>query len=93
MMLSQRWNTSQYYRLKDNIYVEPDRYLDVSITIACAGQRILFSMQYDEFIKSSIINLGKILEEGGDNSDNLYTCWKRAVNDLNAMREKRSTIH
>ena len=59
------------YRLKANKFGEPDCYLGTNIEKVCVGQTILFSMQCDDYVKSSITSVEKMLEDNGDDSGNL----------------------
>ena len=60
------------YRLKDDTYGEPDHYLGANVKKVWVGQRILFTMQCDDYVKSSIVNLEKMLEEDGEDFGKLW---------------------
>ena len=65
------------YRLKSNTHGEPDRYLGANINKVSVGNKVLFSMQCDDYVRSSITNLEQMLRDDG--SGKLETYGKRAV--------------
>ena len=65
------------YRLKGNTHGEPDRYLGANINKVSVGNKVLFSMQCDDYVKSSITNLEQMLRDDG--SGKLETYGKRAA--------------
>ena len=64
------------YRLKGNKHGEPDRYLGANTNKVSIGKMILFSMQCDDYVKSSITNLEQMLKDDGSESVTLETYGK-----------------